>query len=152
MPYPRLSLAPLVLLAVAARADSPTTDWPAWRGTDGTGVVAGAKPPVQWSDTRNIRWKAEVPGLGFSTPIVWKDRVYVLTAVDTGGEPAAAPAQAVPVPVEGGKGRGGKRGGPPGGFGGGMGPDGEPIEGWQACGLPCSSSPEPERTWERLKG
>jgi outer membrane protein assembly factor BamB len=122
MPYPRLSLAPLVLLAVAARADSPTTDWPAWRGTDGTGVVAGAKPPVQWSDTRNIRWKAEVPGLGFSTPIVWKDRVYVLTAVDTGGEPAAAPAQAVPVPVEGGKGRGGKRGGPPGGFGGGMKP------------------------------
>ena len=122
IPHPRLSLAPLFLLAVAARADSPTTDWPAWRGTDGTGVVAGAKPPVQWSDTRNIRWKAEVPGLGFSTPIVWKDRVYVLTAVDTGGEPAAAPAQAVPVPVEGGKGRGGKRGGPPGGFGGGMKP------------------------------
>jgi rhodanese-related sulfurtransferase len=38
-----------------------------------------------------------------------------------------------------------------GGFGGGMGTDGEPVEGWQACGLPCSTKPELERTWERLK-
>lgn len=38
-----------------------------------------------------------------------------------------------------------------GGFGGGMGPDGEPIEGWQACGLPCATQAEPGRTWERLK-
>lgn len=38
-----------------------------------------------------------------------------------------------------------------GGFGGGAGADGEPVEGWQACGLPCSTKPEPERTWDRLK-
>ena len=126
-------LAPVILvLAVAARAETPTTDWPSWRGTSGTGAVAGAKPPVKWGDTQNIRWKAEVPGLGFSTPIVWKDRVYVLTAVETstGAAPAAKPEIAPPPPPDGGgegrgKGKGGKRGGPPGGpggFGGGMKP------------------------------
>ena len=38
-------------------------------------------PPVQWSDTKNVRWKVEIPGRGSSSPIVWGDRVYVLSAV-----------------------------------------------------------------------
>ncbi|MFM1748739.1 MAG: outer membrane protein assembly factor BamB, partial [Verrucomicrobiota bacterium] len=127
---PRLLLLPLALLLVPASL-AETTDWPSWRGSAGTGAVTGAKPPVKWSDTENIRWKIAVPGLGFSTPIVWKDRVYLLTAVEAAADPASAAPAAAPVeppapPTEGegrGKGRGGKRGGPPGGgFGGGMKP------------------------------
>jgi outer membrane protein assembly factor BamB len=117
----------LTLACLIPAIQAETTDWPSWRGSAGTGSVAGAKPPVKWSDTENIRWKAPVPGLGFSTPIVWKDRVYVLTAVESGGGSAPAAVVEPPPPGPGGdargKGKGGKRGGPPGGgFGGGSKP------------------------------
>jgi outer membrane protein assembly factor BamB len=55
--------------------------WPEWRGPDRTGVSQSAQPPTEWSETRNVRWKIELPGRGAASPIVWGDRVYVLTAV-----------------------------------------------------------------------
>jgi outer membrane protein assembly factor BamB len=55
--------------------------WPEWRGPQQTGVSPSAKPPTEWSETKNLRWKLELPGRGASSPIVWGDRVYVLTAV-----------------------------------------------------------------------
>jgi outer membrane protein assembly factor BamB len=60
------------------------TDWPQWRGPDGTGYAANCNPPTQWSGTKNIRWKVEIPGAGHASPIVVGDRVYVLTAVRAG--------------------------------------------------------------------
>jgi outer membrane protein assembly factor BamB len=60
-------------------------NWPTWRGPNATGVSTSAKPPVEWSEGKNVRWKLEIRGRGSATPIVWRDRVYVLTAV-----PAAA--------------------------------------------------------------
>ncbi len=94
------------------------SSWPEWRGTTGTGTAPGAKPPTTWSDTQNIRWKTAVGGLGFSTPIIWRDRVFLLTATETSEERSPAPAPAAPAPTPGDqKGRGGKRVG--GGFGGG---------------------------------
>ena len=47
---------------------------------------ATGRPPVEWSESTNIRWKVELPGLGSATPVVWDDRVFVLTAVPTGAE------------------------------------------------------------------
>jgi outer membrane protein assembly factor BamB len=58
--------------------------WPQWRGPHATGVSTTATPPIEWSDTKNIRWKVEIPGRGSASPIVWGDRVYVLTAVPAG--------------------------------------------------------------------
>ena len=58
--------------------------WPTWRGPMSTGVAPGADPPVEWSETTNIRWKVEIPGRGSSSPIVWGDRVFLLTAVPVG--------------------------------------------------------------------
>lgn len=55
--------------------------WPQWRGPQRTGVSASAQPPTEWSETKNVRWKIEIPGRGAASPIVWGDRVYVLTAV-----------------------------------------------------------------------
>lgn len=101
--------------SLASAAD--LSSWPEWRGTSGAGIAPGASPPTTWSDQQNIRWKTKIGGLGFSTPIVWKDRVYLLTAIETNEDraPASAPAP-IASAVEGEqKGKGGKKGG----FGGG---------------------------------
>jgi outer membrane protein assembly factor BamB len=79
-------IAAFTLTAAAQRSSnrpSATTDrfWPEWRGPLRTGVSASAQPPTAWSESKNVRWKVELPGRGASTPIVWGDRVYALTAV-----------------------------------------------------------------------
>jgi outer membrane protein assembly factor BamB len=58
--------------------------WPAFRGPDGNGIApAGASAPTDWDGPsgRNILWKVPVPRQGFSSPVVWGDRVFV-----TGGD------------------------------------------------------------------
>ncbi len=59
-------------------------DWGQWRGPLGTGVAPGASPPLHWSETRNLRWKVPIPGAGSATPVLWGDRLFVLTAIDSG--------------------------------------------------------------------
>lgn len=112
------TLAPTLALAAAPH-------WPIWRGPANDGTAPGATPPLVWSESRNVAWKVPVGGLGFSTPIVWGDRLYLLTAVETTEEGPAQPAAAEPPSPPPGKGPGrdgkGKRGGPPG-FGGGPNP------------------------------
>lgn len=73
-------------------------NWPQWRGPAGTGVAPHANPPVEWSESNNIRWKVKLPGHGHASPIVWGDRVYVQTAINTEKkvepqEPATQPAE-----------------------------------------------------------
>src|SRR5947208_597407 len=62
--------------------------WPQWRGPLGTGVAPDAKPPVEWSETKNIRWKIALPGKGHSTPVVWGAQIFLTTAIPY-GEPIA---------------------------------------------------------------
>jgi len=86
-----------LLLAAAAAgeaADAPGAFWPQWRGPLLTGVAPGADPPVEWSETKNVAWKVAIPGKGSSTPVVWGDRVFVLTAIPT---EQRAPAAEAPV-------------------------------------------------------
>ena len=72
-------------------AQSPADKfWGQWRGPQATGVSETAKPPSEWSESKNIRWKVEIPGRGTSTPVIWGDRVYVLTAAPVGVELAAS--------------------------------------------------------------
>src|SRR5207244_3748307 len=56
--------------------------WPRWRGPSGQGIVEGKSYPDSWSETENVRWKIDVPGRGNSSPIVWKDRIFLTTAYD----------------------------------------------------------------------
>lgn len=70
--------------SVAEPPFDATRFWPQWRGPDATGVAPYGHPPTQWSETQNIRWKVEIPGSGSSTPIIWGDKVFVLTAVPVG--------------------------------------------------------------------
>lgn len=58
-------------------------NWQQWRGPLGTGVAPRGNPPLEWSESKNVRWKVAIPGEGHSSPIVWDDRVLVLTAVRT---------------------------------------------------------------------
>ncbi len=58
--------------------------WPRWRGPSGQGVVDGTRYPDRWSETTNVVWRAEVPGRGNSSPIIWGDRIF-LTTGRTGG-------------------------------------------------------------------
>lgn len=55
--------------------------WASFRGPNGSGVAESAKPPLSWSESRNIRWKLDLPGLAHASPIVHGGRVYALTAV-----------------------------------------------------------------------
>ena len=66
--------------------------WPQWRGPYATGVSKYADPPIEWSETKNVRWKVEIPGRGSASPVVWGDRVFVLSAVPVGPTGAAAHA------------------------------------------------------------
>jgi outer membrane protein assembly factor BamB len=92
-------LAPAVPMPQAAAAPAERY-WPQWRGPHMTGVSRTATPPVEWSETKNVRWKVEIPGRGSASPIVWGDRVYLLTAVPLGIEGTAQHAArgAAPIP------------------------------------------------------
>lgn len=57
--------------------------WAQWRGPEATGVAPHGDPPVEWSESKNIRWKTEIPGKGHASPIVWGDKIFVLTAIKT---------------------------------------------------------------------
>ncbi|MEO1998176.1 MAG: PQQ-binding-like beta-propeller repeat protein [Planctomycetaceae bacterium] len=59
-------------------------NWPQFRGPGNRGVSRSTRQPVEWSSTRNVRWKTVIPGRGWSSPIVWNDRVYLTTSVNAG--------------------------------------------------------------------
>ncbi len=58
--------------------------WSRWRGPSGQGLVADGSYPDTWSATENVLWKKRVPGRGNSSPIVWRDRIFLTTAYDDG--------------------------------------------------------------------
>ena len=69
-------------ISSAPCADS---NWPAWRGTSGNGTAPDhSKPPIEWSEEKNISWKVQLPGLGHSTPVIWGDRIFLTTAIPFG--------------------------------------------------------------------
>ena len=48
-----------------------------------TGSAPWSKPPVEWSETKNVKWKTEIPGKGHATPVIWGNQIIILTAVET---------------------------------------------------------------------
>ena len=63
--------------------EAKSGNWHQWRGPGANGVATNANPPTTWSEDENLQWKVDVDGLGNSTPIVWGDKLFLLTAVDT---------------------------------------------------------------------
>lgn len=66
-------------------ADVPVGEtWPEYRGPHGNGVSDAPSAPVAWSEAENVRWKVAVHDKGWSSPVVWGDRVWVTTAAEDG--------------------------------------------------------------------
>ncbi len=70
----------VVALIIAVCYPASAENWPMWRGPRGDGTSLEKNVPTQWSDTQNIVWKTPIPGKGHASPIVWDDRVFVLSA------------------------------------------------------------------------
>jgi len=60
-----------------------TDNWPQWRGPLATGAATKGNPPTQFSETKNLKWKTEIPGKGHATPVVWGNNIIIQTAVPT---------------------------------------------------------------------
>jgi outer membrane protein assembly factor BamB len=75
------------LLPYFAAAAALAGDWPQWRGPNENGTAAG-DAPLEWSDSKNIAWKASIPGRGFSSPVISGDKIFLTTAVVTKAVPA----------------------------------------------------------------
>jgi outer membrane protein assembly factor BamB len=158
-------------LAAAQAAPSQAMDqnWSQWRGPVQTGVAPEANPPTEWSEKKNVKWKVEIPGEGSSSPIVWENKIFIVTAVPTGKKAnppgsgtagrnlrlnlSPAPAlQAQPSdPPRGGqgeRGRGRGRGGPGGGRGG-FGRGEKPTEVHQFAIL-CIDRQTGETLWKQI--
>ena len=86
-----LVLAGSILGLAVATGHAATVDghWGHWRGPLGNGVAPAAAPPTEFSYTKNICWKAPLPGRGSSSPVVWDDYVFVTSAVPVPGSPRA---------------------------------------------------------------
>ena len=76
----------VVTAGALGQAVNPLAQWGQWRGPLATGAAPKADPPVEWSETKNIRWKTKLPGLGHSSPVVWGNLVFVTTAEMTGAK------------------------------------------------------------------
>lgn len=84
----RGSATALVVLCAATFLSpfSVADNWPHWRGENGNGVSTTANPPVDWtSNPGSVKWKTEIPGQGSGSPIIWEDKVFVVTAVPVAG-------------------------------------------------------------------
>jgi outer membrane protein assembly factor BamB len=79
-----MSRCALLLLGFSAMP-AAAGDWPQFRGPTGDGHYTGPKLPTEWGPDTNVAWKAAVPGKGWSSPIVSKRKVYLTTAMSSGG-------------------------------------------------------------------
>ena len=78
-------------LAAVGRAD----EWPQFRG-NGSGVVGGPPLPTEWGPGKNVRWKTPIPGVAWSSPVVWGDKVFVTTAITDNQYKPGPPDKAPP--------------------------------------------------------
>lgn len=88
-----------------AQVNGLNKDWPHWRGPMGTGVAPAGNPPVEFSETKNLKWKLDIPGKGHATPIIWENQMIILTAVPTEKEGKVEATEAA-APQHGGRGGG----------------------------------------------
>lgn len=79
-----LGVAVLVMVTILP-ASAVSADWPNWRGPEGTGASPESAPPTTWSESENIKWKVPIAGTGQSTPVIWGDKLFLLTASEAGG-------------------------------------------------------------------
>ena len=77
----------LVLLVSSVTINAQ--NWPSFRGPNASGVAEGTNPPITWDleKSQNVLWKTDIPGLSHSSPIVWGNNIFVITAVSSEARP-----------------------------------------------------------------
>lgn len=140
----------LVCLAFGTVACSAAGNWPAWRGPLHNGSAPEANPPVEWSDSKNVKWKVALPGHGSATPVVWGDRIFILAAVGAGKSPEPKAATVTetatnsPANAEANVTGGARRRG-----GGGMGRSDKPTEAFKFTVM-CLDRRTGKTIWEKV--
>ena len=81
----------IVALALARPAAEPNERWPQFRGPSAGVAENDPALPDRWSATSNILWTLDVPGIGWSSPVVWGDHVFVTSVINTGQAEAPRP-------------------------------------------------------------
>jgi len=71
----------LLLLITSSVFFAQAQNWPGWRGPNADGTSSEINLPTEWDSVKNIIWKSEVPGAGYSSPIIWGDKLFILSAL-----------------------------------------------------------------------
>jgi outer membrane protein assembly factor BamB len=79
-----LLLGALTLLACSTKSTSARENWPELRGPEQNGHSEAKKLPLAWSETNNVAWKSAIHDLGWSSPVVWGDQIWITTATEDG--------------------------------------------------------------------
>ena len=75
----------LLSVSVGFSASALSDNWPGWRGPAGNGLSTEKNLPTEWSPTKNVAWKLELPGSAGASPVVWDKQIF-LTSVNAGGD------------------------------------------------------------------
>jgi len=73
----------LLVLCLSIPLTTTAQNWPSFRGPNASGVAEGTKPPVTWDveKAQNVLWQSDIPGLSHASPIIWGNRIFVITAI-----------------------------------------------------------------------
>src|SRR5258707_8955356 len=76
--------------AVSSNIDGTpkSINWPSFRGPNASGIAEGAETATTWNadKSQNILWKVPIPGLGHSSPVVWGNHIFLMTAIRSSGK------------------------------------------------------------------
>ncbi len=81
MNYLKFSIYIVTLLIINSYTEIQAQNWPNWRGPNGDGTSDETNLPVKWDSITNVIWKTPIPGIGHSSPIVWEDKLFTVTAL-----------------------------------------------------------------------
>ena len=86
------TVAILLTLLLSIATDGAAQQWPKFRGANAGSIVDDPALPDTWSENENIAWKIDIPGLSWSSPVVWDDHIFITTAI------SAADDEVQPIP------------------------------------------------------
>ena len=72
----------VALLGAQPGNAASVADWPEFRGPTGQGLSETATPPIEWGPEKNIAWKSDLPGTGWSSPVIYEGAIYLTSAVE----------------------------------------------------------------------
>ncbi len=77
----------MAAVATLASAVGAAEQWPQFRGTQAGDVVDDPRLPESWSETENVAWRTEIPGVGWSSPVVWGEQIFLTSTISPTAEP-----------------------------------------------------------------